>query len=125
LADRACYTLHNSPDGKFISCIAEGDKIAVLSAENGLVVKTFEPVQFPYFNIGAKWSPDGQSLIYIARRKNFSNLWRQPINGGEPQPLTDFTSGELHNFTSSADGLRLYVARGFQVRDVILIKNFK
>jgi hypothetical protein len=47
----------------FISCVAEGDKIAVLSAENGSVVKTFEPVQFPYFNIGAKWSPDGQSLI--------------------------------------------------------------
>jgi WD40 repeat protein len=120
-----CYTPHYSPDGKFISCIAEGDKIAVLSAENSSVIKNFEPVQFPYFNIRAKWSPDGQSLIYIARRKDFSNLWRQPINGGEPQPLTDFTSGELHNFTFSTDSSRLYIARGFQVRDVILIKNFK
>jgi Tol biopolymer transport system component len=124
-ADISCGSPNFSPDGKFISCVYEAAKFAILSAESGALVKIFEPVQIPYFNSGAHFSPDGRNLVYIARRKNFSNLWRQPADGGEPQPLTDFTSGDLHNFAFSADGARLYAARGFEVRDVVLIKNFK
>ncbi|HEY0458776.1 MAG TPA: hypothetical protein VGC97_06450, partial [Pyrinomonadaceae bacterium] len=125
LTDFECRSPNYSPDGRFISCVFDQNKFAVISAQDGSLVKTFEPVQVPYFNIGARWSPDGRALVYIARRKNFSNLWRQPVDGGTAQLLTDFTSGELHNFAFSTDASRLYVARGFEVRDVMLIKNFR
>ncbi len=124
LADFECRTPHYSPDGKFISCFYENN-LAVVSSENGALVKVFKPVETPYFNCGAKWSPDGRDLIYVARRKDFSNLWRQPVDGGKPQPLTDFTSDDIYNFAFSTDGSRLYVARGSQIRDVVLIKDFR
>jgi Tol biopolymer transport system component/DNA-binding winged helix-turn-helix (wHTH) protein len=125
LADIDCLAPNFSPDGQFISCVYTQNKFAVISAKDGQILKTFEPVQVPYFNIGARFSPDSRNLIYIARRKNFSNLWQQPIDGGAPEPLTDFTSGDLHNFTFSTDGTRLYIARGYQIIDAVLIKNFK
>ena len=125
LTDTDCFAPNFSPDGKFISCISSKNKILLISAETGSLVKTFEPIQTPYFNIGARFSPDGRALVYIALRKNFSNLWQQPMDGGAPHPLTDFTGGELHNFAFSMDGSRLYVARGFAVRDMMLIKNFR
>lgn len=125
LADYDCMAPNYSPDGKFISCVYNQSKFVIISAEDGTILKTFEPVQVAYFNTGARWTPDGRALVYIARRKNFSNLWRQPIDGGPPEQLTDFTNGELHNFTFAPDGSRLYIARGFEIRDVMLIKNFR
>jgi Tol biopolymer transport system component/DNA-binding winged helix-turn-helix (wHTH) protein len=125
LSDTDCYAPKFSPDGQFISCV-RGAKFIIISAADGSVVKTFEPVKIPHLSVGAHWSPDGRELIYIAHQKGFSNLWRQPLDGGEPpRPLTDFTSGEIHNLAFSADGSRLYVARGYQLRDAVLIKNFR
>ena len=124
LADIDCHTPDVSPDGRFISCIAEG-RIVVVNSQTGEVMKRFDTVKVAFFNPGAKWSPDGRDLVYVARRKDFSNLWRQPIDGGPPQQLTDFTSGELHNFAFSPDGTLLYVARGYEVRDAMLIAGFR
>lgn len=125
LADKECNALHFSPDGKTLSCVYREKEISVLSAEDGTTLKTFEAVKTPRLNVGARWSPDGRALVYIVQQKNFSNLWRQPINGGAAQPLTDFTSGDIYNFAFSPDGSRLYVARGYPIRDAVLIKNFK
>lgn len=115
---------HFSPNGQFVSYIS-GVKIVIMSAADNSIVETFETAQTPVLNIGARWTPDGQALTYIVTRKNVGNVWSQPITGGEPQPLTDFTSGSIYNYAFSADGSRLYVARGNQIRDAILIKNFR
>lgn len=114
---------HFSPDGKFISNVYE-NRIA-LETENGTPVKTFETAATPFLNIGAIWMPDGKSLTYNVYRKNVYNIWQQPINGGEPRQLTDFTSGDIYRYAFSSDGSRLYLARGYSTRNAILIKNFK
>jgi hypothetical protein len=48
-----------------------------------------------------------------------------PASGVEPVPLTNFRDVDIYNFAFSPDGARLDVARGFEVRDVMLIKTFR
>lgn len=72
-----------------------------------------------------RWAPDGQSLVYLVQQNNVCNLWKQPINGGQPTPLTDFTSGKCYALTYSSDGRKIYLARGYELRDAIMIRNYK
>lgn len=125
LTDIDCAAPHFSPDGKTLSCVYQEREIFIVSAIDGSTVKTFDTVKIPALNSGARFSPDGQALIYVVHQKNFSNLWRQPVAGGAAEPLTDFTSGDIYNFAFAPDGSRLYVARGYQITDTVLIKNFK
>jgi Tol biopolymer transport system component/DNA-binding winged helix-turn-helix (wHTH) protein len=125
VTDKEFATPHFSPDGKFVSCVHKEKEILILSAEDGSVVRTFDPVNVPQLNSGARWSPDGQSLIYNVYQKNFSNLWMQPISGGAAHPLTNFSNGIIYNFAFSSDESRLYVARGYPIHDTVLIKNFR
>ncbi len=76
-------------------------------------------------NTGCRWTPDGQALTFIVRSKTFGNLWRQPLNGSAPHALTDFNSGEIYNYTFSRDGQRLFLARGYSIPDVLLIREFR
>jgi Tol biopolymer transport system component/DNA-binding winged helix-turn-helix (wHTH) protein len=126
LSDLECEAPHFSPDGKFVSCVS-GDwtKISIVSVEDGKTLRTFEMIDNPVLNIGARWTPDGKALAYIVLHKNVGNIRLQPIDGGPPRYLTDFTSGDMYNFAFSADGLRLYVARGYSTRNAVLISNFK
>lgn len=68
---------------------------------------------------------DGKALVYIVLYKNVGNLRLQPINGCEARPLTDFTGGDIYNFAFSDDGAKLFVARGYSIRNAVLISNFR
>ncbi len=127
LADNVCTTPNYSPDGKFISCVSvrDGSKISIISADDGAPIKTFAITVQPVLNIGAKWTPDGKALAYIVFQKNINNIQLQPVNGDAAYPLTDFTSGNMYNFTFSSDGSRLYTARGYATRNAVLIRNFR
>ncbi len=126
LADANCRTPHFSPDGKSVSCVSEDwKKLLIISAEKGATLKTFETAENPILNIGTRWTPDGKALAYIVHHQNVGNLRLQPINGDATRPLTDFTSGDIYNFAFSADGTRLYLARGYSTRNAILISNFR
>lgn len=125
LTDTNCRAPHFSPDGKMLSCVYREREIYLVSAENGATLKSFEAVGVSTLNSGARFSPDGNSFVYPVHQKNISNLWQQPIDGAAARPLTDFTSGSIYNFAFSPDGARLYVARGNQINDAVLIKNFR
>jgi Tol biopolymer transport system component len=121
-----CESPHYSPDGKFISCVsADWKTVSILSAETGETLTTFKTEADCVLNIGVRWSPDSAALVYIVSRNGVSNLIRQPVDGTRPAPLTDFTSGEIHNFAFSIDGSRLYLARGYSTRNAVLISNFR
>jgi Tol biopolymer transport system component/DNA-binding winged helix-turn-helix (wHTH) protein len=111
-----------SPDGKYIADITADNNLLLLTAE-GAFVRTFETAQFPLLQI--RWLPKGESLAYIVYRNNVGNIWHQPLGGGKPRPLTNFTSGEIFNYAFSADGKKLFVSRGYQTRNAVLIKNFR
>lgn len=105
-----------SPDGDWIACLYNEDrvagKVAIFPAEGG------EPVRFlilprpnyPRYNY-FRWSPDGEALDYISLQDNAANIWRQPLNGAAPFKLTDFTGQTISDFEWSADGQRLYCVR--------------
>jgi Tol biopolymer transport system component len=126
LSSDGCGMPHYSPDGRYISCVYFDKSIlAVISADDGAPVAKFDTVKRPLINSGVRWTPDGKGLVYMVDQKKSTNLWVQPLGGSEPRPLTDFSSGGMYNFAFAADGSRLYVARGYEYRDAVLIKNVR
>jgi Tol biopolymer transport system component len=129
LSDHEAQTPRFSPDGKWISYIypeATGKlQVAVMPADGGAPIKTFETPNSAELNVGCRWTPDGQGLVYIVKGKTFDNLWLQPLNGRAPQALTDFNSGEIYNYAFARNGRRLLLARGYSIRDVTLISDFR
>ena len=123
-----------SPDGRLLAYLyteapdpgAPPNRIAVIPFEGGDPVKTFE-IQ-PGLG-GARtilhWSRDGRSLLYSAINNNVSNIWSQPLEGGAPVELTNFTEHIITAFDYSRDGHTLAVSRGLLIRDAVLISNSK
>ena len=117
-----------SPDGTFIAYdIQEGSpvpqaKFAVIPAGGGAPVHVFPRLSGSGW---AHWSPDGKGLQYLLTRKGATNIWEQPLAGGEPHQVTDFTSGRIFAFCWSRDGKQLFVARGSETSDVVLLSNFQ
>jgi Tol biopolymer transport system component/DNA-binding winged helix-turn-helix (wHTH) protein len=124
ISDVKCAVPNFSPSGKYISCVWE-HTIYVVSAEDGSLLHTYSAVKIPFLNIGARWTPDEKCLVYIASQKGTTNLWVQPLDGKQPRRLTDFPNGDIYNFAYSADGSKLYLARGFQIRDLVLISGLR
>lgn len=118
------FAPHLSPDGKTLSGIV-GDSIILQPIDGRNAARVFKVAAFAWVGSGARWSPDAKYLTYIVARNNVGNIWKQPVDGGEPSALTDFTTGEIFNYSFSADGTKLYVSRGYQFRDAVLIKNIK
>ena len=69
------------------------------------------------------WSRDSKALLYIRNQGGVSNIWRQPIDGGESKQITNFQRDKIFFFDLSPDGKRLALARGTEVSDVVLIKS--
>lgn len=122
--DVECETPSYSPVGDLVSCI-RGDEIVVLSATDGRQLRTFRLLPYARVNFGARWTPDGRSIVYIRSDKGFANLWSQPFDGGPARQLTDFTIGDIYHFAFSQDGTRLFAARGQEVSDAILLRSYR
>jgi eukaryotic-like serine/threonine-protein kinase len=117
-----------SPDGKWIACTYQEQvpvptlKLAVIPVAGGAPVNVFvRPIGASKLH----WSPDQKSLQYLLTRRGASNVWEQPLSGGPPRPVTDFTSGHIFDFAWSRDGKQLLLAKGEETSDVLLISNFR
>jgi Tol biopolymer transport system component len=111
-----------SPDGRFLSYIGAGGSLHVSTFPSGSIAAEFKSTPGAVLNTGAKWSPDGGSLAYIVRTAGVGNIWLQPLDGSASHPLTNFSSGEILNFEFSANGKHLILARGYPIRDAVLLK---
>ena len=119
-----------SPDGQWIAYgfqefgqgTAPTPKVAVIPAAGGPVTHVFSR---PIGTNGLAWSPDQKGIDYLLTRKGATNVWEQPIAGGPPHPITNFTSGRIFNFSWSRDGKQLLLAKGEDTSDVVLISNFR
>ncbi len=117
---------HYSPAGDAISLIDSSRTPAKLCTLS-MVDKSsrcFEMMPGALLSVGGVWSPDGKSLVYITEDGKASNVWRQPVDGGPPVRITNFTSGRIYRAAYSPDGKRLYMARGYAVNDALLVKGF-
>jgi Tol biopolymer transport system component len=125
------YNVHNqsvSPDGRLIAydSYRKSDfdkKVRVVEIEEdgafGEIVREFS-TDLVNMHI---WSPDGKSLTFLTNRSGAPNLWRLPLDGSAPQPLTDFKSGRIFNYAWSNDGKTLLIVRGNVNSDLILIRE--
>jgi Tol biopolymer transport system component len=121
-----------SPDGQTIACLTRGTKLedkfelAVVSMENGEIIKTFNfsGENSPLVSATLRWFPDGQAIAYIATKNGVSNILSQPLAGGEPKKLTDFSADRIFSFDFSSDGKSVVFARGVMRNNLVLIENF-
>jgi len=116
-----------SPDGNLVAFDTlqhtgeHKEKLVVISAENGQVVKMME---FEKQIFGApRFSPDGKAVVYETRENGVDNLWAQPLDGTRGHYLTDFKSERIYDFHWSFDGKQLALVRGHTDSDVVLIKD--
>jgi len=100
------------------------EKLALMPTDGGPPVKVFRT---PGEVSTLHWSPDGKALDYTlcVFCADNANIWEQPLSGGEPRRLTNFSSGRIFDFTWSADGKDLWLIRGDLNGDVVLLSNFR
>lgn len=117
-----------SPDGREIALYHWDERptspvqIAVIPFAGGPPSKTFErPETAPRMPL--RWAPGGRSLAYVVDHGGSSNVWRQPLDGGPPRPLTHFRSDRIFAFDWSRDGRHLALARGVMLGDVVVIED--
>ena len=117
-----------SPDGKQVA-VSYQEGHPVPEAKLGVVPLSGGNLQVvaksPINAFGLVWAPSGKALEYGLTRSGASNIWEQPITGGPPHQLTNFTSGLIFHFDWTRDGKDLLLERGTESRDVILMTNFR
>ena len=71
-----------------------------------------------------RWTPDGRSFAYIepVTRKN---IWRRPLGGGTPTPLTHFEDRTIVDFDYAPDGTQMVVARRLETNDIVTVKGLR
>jgi len=119
-----------SPDGKSVLIGEDPDAeatVRIIPADGGQPIRSFDPVS-ELGGSGAEvvhWSADGAALLYVKTMGGVSNVWRRPLDGAEPKPLTAFTSQRITSFAVSRDGKKLALARGTASSDVVMIRDLK
>ena len=71
------------------------------------------------------WAPDDHGVDLVLIRGGAANVWRQPVPSGTMQQITNFPGGLIRSFNWSPDGKTLFLARGTQSSDIILLKSAK
>ncbi|HSI88215.1 MAG TPA: protein kinase, partial [Pyrinomonadaceae bacterium] len=125
--DLGIFNPRLSPDGKRIAFTSYDLKhfnkrlhtATVVDGSFGEIVTT---VDLNLINDFA-WSPDSRELTIVSNRSGTQNLWRFPVDGGEPRPITEFKSGRILNFAWSRDGSSLFVARGTTRNELIILRD--
>jgi Tol biopolymer transport system component len=117
-----------SPGGKLIACVFNqtgrvfGNDLAVLPIEGSSPVKIFDAnLRLP---ARMRWTPDGRAVTYLSAQNGISDIWSQPVDGGEPKKLTDFKADEIFSFDWSRDN-KLVISHGTFTSDLVLIRNAK
>jgi Tol biopolymer transport system component len=119
-----------SPDGKWVAALHRPSetgaqlRFGLIPLAGGPPARMFDLPSDIRPSLRLHWTPDGQALIYAGRRAGHWNLWRQPLNGEQLMPLTDFkTPEQIFSFALSPDGKQLVFSRGNWVSDVVLLRD--
>lgn len=71
-----------------------------------------------------RWTPDGKGLAYVSSFGGASNIWIQPLNGGQFRKLTDFKEAEITSFAWSDDGREIVLVRDTRAYVPVLVRLF-
>ena len=95
-------------------------RMVVAPAEGGNPLYTFGT---PYGLQSPRFTPDSTAIAFMLTRNRATNIWEQRLSGGEPVPLTKFTTDDMFSFSWSKDGKQLAFSRGQRKTDVIMMSN--
>ena len=127
ISDKNLDGIAFSPDGKQMAYVNLGAKpvrLEISPIDSSDPVKTLQLCATCGGSL--RWSPDGRFLVYTdTANTGAGNLMAQPVSGGEPRKLTNFTSEQIYRFCYSRDGKQIAYARGTQTSDVLLYSNIK
>ena len=137
VTDRPAFRPTVSPDGKSLACFYSKSNaevstgtvydLAILSLDGTSPPKifSFRGRRLDTAFALLQWSVDGSAILYNSSVGNVVNIWRQPIDGGEPKQVTDFKDSEISSFAWSRDGRSLALTRGTLVSDAVMISQVK
>jgi Tol biopolymer transport system component/DNA-binding winged helix-turn-helix (wHTH) protein len=113
-----------SPDSKLIACEFDADRprVAIIPIEGGAPIKLFDISRLANLRYGPQWTADGKAVTY---RDWADGIWRQDLDGGEPQRLKGLPNEKIYAFDWSPDGKWFAFTRGSAMTDVVLISNFR
>ncbi|MBK7392141.1 MAG: PD40 domain-containing protein [Chloracidobacterium sp.] len=120
-----------SQDGKYFACFVVDPKVqgfgklAIIPADGGDAIKTFDLLTTTSINRGPAWTPDGRSIVYIAQRGEKNNLWIQSLDGGSPKQITNFDQPAIARREYSRDGKQIAIVRGELTSNAVLITGFR
>ena len=123
LTDRTAEWPEVSPDSKFVACGLYLDgvvKLAILPIDGGEPTKTFALPRLFNFRWGMQWMPDGKAITY---RDWANGVWKQGVDGGEPQRLEGLPEEKFAAYGWSRDGKQAAFGRLVIPRDVVLISD--
>ena len=114
-----------SPDGSTIAMFKpeEGPKGRYWLAFVGGEAARPLTDQIGYGGPSAWWAPRGDSIVFPSDRAGTSTLWRIPVGGGAPEPITT-GSGEDGEPEISRDGRKLIFTNSRQT-DVLRVLDVK
>ena len=69
------------------------------------------------------WTRDSRTVLYTTAER--INLWAQPLDGGSPRQLTNYTDQWILRFAIFPDGKQMVLSRGTGLRDAVQVKNFR
>ena len=118
-----------SPDGTRIACycqpVAHGPThLCILPISGGAPLQTIVAAA-PHFTSMLEWEKDGRAVIVTTMPTDRRNLWRIPLDGGEPKQLTNFNDLTLFRFAFAPDRKGFVVSRGELKRDAMLLTGFR
>jgi serine/threonine protein kinase len=129
LTDFQAYLPAISPQGTRLAFYFENngqERIGIIPIGGGELEVTLDGLAHTATSSSLlRWTEDGEALIINTTPGDRSNLWRLPLDGSEPQRLTDFTDERLFWFEYSPDGETLVVSSGHYLRDAMLIRDFR
>lgn len=71
-----------------------------------------------------RWTPDGNGLAYVSSSSGASNIWMQPLNGGQFRKLTNFKDAEITSFAWTGDGRQIVLVRDMRTYVPLLVRLF-
>ncbi len=121
-----------SPDGKSIIYSAAPIDFATgvmpqaslyIASYDGTKISDAKQIVKTVISNQYKWAADSKSLLYTDLQGNNNDVWRLNLSDGKTKKLTNFNLENIVRFVTSTDGKKLYLVRGSDTQEVVLIKN--
>ncbi|MEO6259270.1 MAG: hypothetical protein ABIP63_02935, partial [Thermoanaerobaculia bacterium] len=106
-----------SPDGRFIAAVNNARKLAVISAADGSLVRSFD-AQSLY---GLRWTKDSTAIALVSD----GAIYLQPLRGGKAEKIADVSPDEILSFDWTPDEKSLLVARVSNQWSAVMLKDFR